>query len=189
MYRNAAPVLAAVILLSASACNGDSISGTDTAINKLRSSYAAYNDVAKANTAGYTVWSPDPAAAGATCASAPEGKMGYHLVNVPLRGSPASPQTGDAIIDPAQPEMLLYEKKSDGTMSLVGVEWIVFKAAWEREKGAGAAAPTVLGQPMLFGDHAFVAGGPSVPHYELHVWIFKDNPRGMFDPWHPNVTC
>lgn len=189
MHRSTLSATITAIFVSVAACNGNKITESESLINQLRTSYASYNDVTKANAVGYTTWSPDPAAAGATCASAAEGKMGYHLVNVPLRGAASSPQTGDAVLDPAKPEMLLYEKRSDGTMSLVGVEWIVFKAAWEREKGAGAAAPTILGQPLLLSDHTFVPGGPSIPHYELHVWIFKDNPRGMFDPWHPNVTC
>jgi hypothetical protein len=115
--------------------------------------------------------------------------MGYHLVNVPLRGSAATPEAGDVVLDPAKPEMLLYEKRADGTMNLVGVEWIIFKTAWEKAHGAGAAAPTVLGEPLLASEHTFVAGGPLIPHYELHAWIWKDNPRGMFDPWNPNVTC
>jgi hypothetical protein len=25
--------------------------------------------------------------------------------------------------------------------------------------------------------------------YELHVWLFKHNPRGLFDDWNPRVTC
>jgi hypothetical protein len=26
-------------------------------------------------------------------------------------------------------------------------------------------------------------------HYDLHVWLFKDNPLGMFAPTNPNVRC
>lgn len=182
-------ITAGLCLIALSACDGDSITESESQINQLRATYGSYNAVATANANGYTVWSPDPTVSGSTCASAPEGKMGYHLVNVPLRGPAGTPETGDAVIDPLKPEMLLFEKKADGTVSLVGVEWIVFKAAWEREKGVGAAAPTVLGQPLLYSEHTFTTGGPVVAHYELHVWLFKDNPRGMFDPWHPNVTC
>lgn len=189
MHRYMLPIFTAVCLAGLSACDGDNITEPEDTINRLRADYASFNDVATANAAGYTVWSPDPAAAGATCASAPEGKMGYHLVNVPLRGPAGTPETGDAVIDPLKPEMLLYEKRADGTLSLVGVEWIVFKAAWDRAKGAGAPAPTVLGQPLLYSEHTFAPGGPVIAHYELHVWIFKENPRGMYDPWHPNVTC
>lgn len=181
--------IAALCLVGTSACDSDELTGTETAVEQLRSDFAQYQDIAKANAAGYTTWSPDPTVSGSTCPSAPEGKMGYHLLNVSARGSAASPATGDAVIDPLKPEMLLYEKKADGSMVLVGVEWIVFKAAWERDKGAGAPAPTVIGLTMPSADHSFVTGGPSIPHYELHAWIFRDNPLGMFEHYNPNITC
>lgn len=31
---------------------------------------------------------------------------------------------------------------------------------------------------------------PGMPiHYDLHVWLFKANPDGVFAPWNPRVTC
>jgi len=27
------------------------------------------------------------------------------------------------------------------------------------------------------------------PHYDLHVWLYRDNPRGMFAQFNPNATC
>ena len=27
------------------------------------------------------------------------------------------------------------------------------------------------------------------PHYDRHVWIYRDNPNGMFAQYNPNVTC
>ena len=185
MHQKLTPLIFVVV---AAGC-GYTITQSEAGVNQLRESYAVYADVSKAQAAGYTVWSPDPSSASATCASAPEGKMGYHLVNVPLRGAASTPDAGDVTLDPTKPEMLLYERRVDGTMNLVGVEWIVFKAAWEKANGVGAAAPTVLGVPLLYSEHTFVTGGPMIPHYELHAWIWKDNPRGRFDPWNPNVTC
>lgn len=155
----------------------------------VRRATARYHDIDAAMADGYTVWSPNPFVAGATCPSTAEGNMGYHLVNVALRGGAGNPAAGDATITPLQPEMLLYEKRADGKMHLVGVEYIVFQAAWERVHGAGAPAPTVFGQPLLPGSHSFVTGGPSIPHYELHVWIWSHNPLGMFYPWNPSVSC
>ncbi len=26
-------------------------------------------------------------------------------------------------------------------------------------------------------------------HYDLHVWLFKANPRGLFKPTNPDVKC
>ena len=85
--------------------------------------------------------------------------------------------------------MLLYEKDRNGALQLVGVEYLVFTAAWEREHGAGVAPPQLFGQPLLASGHPFVPGGPIIPHYELHVWLWKSNPLGMFAMWNPTVSC
>lgn len=156
---------------------------------EVRQLTAAFHDVDAAMAAGYTVWSPNPFAPNATCPSSSEGNMGYHLVNVSLRGGAANPAAGDAVIDPSRPEMLLYEKRPDGQVHLVGVEYIVFKAAWEREHGAGAAPPEVFGQQLLSSSHVFPGNPEPILHYELHVWIFTNNPLGMFSPWNPTVSC
>jgi hypothetical protein len=181
------PVIAAV--LAAGGCDGSPTDPSESQIREVRRLTEPFRDVAAAQAAGYTVWSPDPTAAGATCASSAQGRMGYHLVNVGLRGSPANPAQGDAVIDYRQPEMLLYEKRADGTMNLVGVEYLVFREAWERVHGAGAAPPTVLGQTMPLSTHSFVPGGPEIPHYELHVWLHSQNPNGMFSDWNPSISC
>lgn len=156
---------------------------------EVRQLTAPYHDLDVAIADGYTAWSPNPFVAGATCPSSAEGNMGYHLVNVALRGGAANPSAGDAVVDPKHPEMLLYEKRADGQVHLVGVEYIVFKAAWERVHGAGAAPPEVFGQPLLSSSHTFPGNANPIPHYELHVWIFTSNPLGMFYPWNPTVTC
>lgn len=158
-------------------------------LEQVRASTAAFASVDAAKAAGYTVWSPDPAAPAASCPTKPEGKMGYHLVNPALRGTPAKAAEADAVIDAAKPEQLLYQKKADGTMELVGVEYLVFTAAWERANGPGAAAPKVLGETVPASKHAFAPGGPEVDHYELHVWLHTDNPSGMFAAYNPSITC
>lgn len=206
MIRKAVPIVA--LLLSAACSDGPTAVAVPAApdvsasrgqsefehhvlagLAEIRRVTARYHDPSAAMAAGYTVWSPDPFAQGATCPGSPTGKMGYHLVNVSLRGSAAHPAAGDAIIDLLHPEMLLYSKRADGTMQLVGVEYLVFKAAWEREHGVGAAPPEILGHKLVLSSHTFVAGGPSIEHYELHVWVWSHNPNGTFDPWNPNVTC
>ena len=154
---------------------------------EIRRATASFHDLDEATAAGYTGWSPDPASG--VCPSSAEGNMGYHRVNVGLRGSAANPAAGDAVVDIAHPEMLLYEKREDGTMRLVGVEYLVFKAAWERVHGAGAAPPQILGQPLLLSSHTFPGGTGNIAHYELHVWVWSPNPLGMFYPWNPNITC
>lgn len=178
---------------SARAAHGDAgrpTAAVNAALAEVRRATARYHNVEHAMADGYTVWSPDPFAAGATCATSAEGRMGYHLVKPSLRGSPAAPAAGDAVLDPLRPEMLLYEKRPNGTMRLVGVEYLVFQAAWERVHGAGAAPPTLFGMPVPFSSHTFPPTVLTpVPHYELHVWLWSDNPNGMFSHWNPTIDC
>jgi hypothetical protein len=28
-----------------------------------------------------------------------------------------------------------------------------------------------------------------MPHYELHMWLYRDNPNGLFAPFNPDVSC
>lgn len=168
---------------------GDLGPGVLEELAQVRRATARFHDLDVAFAAGYTVWSPDPFAPNATCPSSAEGNMGYHRLNVSLRGGAANPAAGDANVDPLQPEMLLYEKRADGDVHLVGVEYLVFKAAWERVNGAGAAPPEVFGQPLLASTHTFPGNPNPIPHYELHVWIWSSNPLGMFYPWNPSVSC
>lgn len=167
----------------------DALSPEESGLARIRELTGPYHDIAVATAAGYAAWSPDPTVAGATCPSSAEGNMGYHRVNVPLRGGAADPAAGDAVVDLEKPEMLLYEKSAGGAMQLVGVEYIVFKAAWERVHGVGAAPPEILGHPLLASSHTFPGNSAPIDHYELHVWVWKDNPRGMFYPWNPSVSC
>ena len=182
------PLYLTIAVLTAFAC-GDSVSPEQKGINQIRQISDPYHDLAAATAAGYTAWSPDPTVTGATCPSSADGKMGYQRVNVAYRGSAADPANGDAEIDLTKPEMLLYEKTTTGSLSLVGVESLVFKAAWERVHGAGAAPPEILGHPFLASTHTFAGNTSPIDHYELHVWVWKDNPNGMFAPYNPGVTC
>ena len=27
------------------------------------------------------------------------------------------------------------------------------------------------------------------PHYDRHVWIYRENPNGVFAPFNPKVSC
>src|SRR5687768_1447113 len=88
----AAGLTAGIVVLMLGGCdNGTSPTGAADPFDALRRTTAAFQNLDAARAAGYTVWSPDPMAANATCASSAEGRMGYHLVNTALRGSPADP--------------------------------------------------------------------------------------------------
>lgn len=112
------------------------------------------------------------------CVSGPEqGAMGVHFVNPAL--------LTDNVLDPAQPEALIYEFK-DGVARLVGVEFIVFASVWHLNH-APNDPPVLEGQLLHFVDSPNRFGLPA--HYELHVWAWRDNPNGVFVDWNPRVSC
>jgi hypothetical protein len=111
------------------------------------------------------------------CVSGPDrGAMGLHFVNLAL--------VGDGVLDPAKPEIVIYEPQPDGRLRLIGADYLVFASAWH---AANTDTPQLMGQLL----HLFEApnrfGLPDF--YTLHVWAWRDNPDGTFTNWHPKVSC
>ena len=103
-----------------------------------------------------------------------KGGMGIHFVNVPSIGKP---------LDPMKPNVLIYEPVGK-ELKLVAAEWLAPLTPDTKEK------PTILGQPLqgpMEGHEPLIPQG--FHHYDIHVWLFKDNPLGMFAPTNPDVTC
>ena len=105
------------------------------------------------------------------------GAMGQHYANGALVGDPA--------LDPLHPEVLMYEPTRDGGMRLVGMEYVVLQADWHA--AFGSAPPVLFGREL----EAVAAGNRYglPPFYELHVWLWKYNPSGLFSDWNPRVSC
>jgi hypothetical protein len=82
----------------------------------------------------------------------------------------------DAVIDPALPEALVYEPGRNGRARLVGVELAVPYAAW-----TNAQPPQFLGASFQPEDEFGVWG--------LHVWLWRQNPEGLFAESNPRVAC
>ena len=82
----------------------------------------------------------------------------------------------DGVIDPLLPDGLIYEPAKNGPPTLVAVELAVPYALW-----SGAQPPTFLGATFQREDEFGVFG--------LHVWLWRNNPNGMFDEVNPNVSC
>ena len=105
------------------------------------------------------------------------GGMGVHFVNVALMG--------DADYDPARPEVLVYEPRQNGSLRLVAVEYLIFRAPWEAAHAG--TTPAFAGVPF---DESFGEAAHGLPdHYELHAWTWQHNPLGMFAPFNPRVSC
>jgi hypothetical protein len=102
--------------------------------------------------------------------------MGQHYVNGPL------------VVDPRlrirKPEVLVYEPKANGGYRLVAVEYVVFQADWD---ALHDKPPKLFGQTLTLVPEGNRYGLP--PFYELHVWLFKRNPLGIFNDWNPRVSC
>ena len=127
---------------------------------KVREVNARFADVNAALAEGY---GPIPCVSGAE-----GGAMGIHYVNSDLIKSP--------LIDIAKPEAIMYEPQADGSLVLVGVEYIthIGPVALEDQLFSFVGAPNRYGLD---------------PFYELHVWAWRANPTGTFADMNPNVSC
>ena len=183
-----------ILALPMAACDDDDATGPVDLLDQIREATAQYQTLSAAQAAGYSSPPNNP------CVSSPAGGMGLHYTSAALMGiNPQSPVnamgrvTGtDATIDPLKPEVLLYEPQpGGGTPKLVGVEYMVFDAAW-RASGK-TAPPTMFGTPFEFASDNPATPSDEAhgyePHYELHVWTVRDNPSGLTAPFNPTVRC
>jgi len=132
----------------------------DRDVARARSATARFRNAEAAAAAGYP--------ATTHCVeNQPEGAMGLHYGNQSLQ---------DATLDVEKPEILVYEKMSDGSVRLNGVEYVVPIAAWKSDE-----PPTLMGQPFKR------ANGLGI--WYLHAWIWKPSPTGLFANWNPDVKC
>lgn len=137
-------------------------------LQAARQAAERYASVGAATAAGYVPASP--------CESSPQGAMGVHYVN--------PPSTQDPALDRRAPEVLLYAPGSSG-LELVGVEY--FKADADQDLATDGDRPSLFGRAF---DGPMAGHAPGMPiHYDLHVWLQKRNPSGVFAQWNPDVRC
>lgn len=94
--------------------------------------------------------------------------MGIHYANKALLADPA--------LDITKPEVLMYRPLSDGRLELVGVEYLIPGPAWSE-----ADPPTILGQELEYREELDL--------YALHLWVWRNNPNGLYADWNPNLDC
>lgn len=137
----------------------------------VRQATAKYHDVDAALADGF-IQTPN-------CVESPDGGMGIHFIN-PAR-----------LMDPAvnimEPEILLYVETNSG-MKLLGVEyWFSIGPPDTPVPNPAPPPPVIFGRPLEGPMEAHEPGQP--PHYDLHAWVWKANPSGIFAPFNPNVSC
>ena len=140
-------------------------------VERVRAVTAKYADIKVATKEGWVQATP--------CVSSPSsGAMGVHYV-LPAR-------VGDGTIDASEPEALIYEPQPNGTLRLVGVEYIVIAADWAKLHKEGGA-PSVDGHLMHYVGEPNRYGLPAF--FEMHVWAWQQNPAGNFVDFNAKVTC
>ena len=138
-------------------------------VKTVREATERFKDVAVAEGEGYALQFG--------CVSGPDyGAMGLHYVNFPL--------VIDGEIDATRPEIVIYEPAANGSVRLIGADYLVLADAWN---ATHAHAPELDGQLFHYFEAPNRFGLPAF--YTLHVWAWKDNPNGAFVNWHPNVSC
>jgi hypothetical protein len=167
-------VVAALVASTTTVMTSFALAGGESSVAAVRAATAKYHQLAVAQADNYGLFTD---AAGIACiANPPDGTMGVHYVNLGL--------VLDGGIDAATPEALVYEPEKNGNLRLVAVEYVVFQSAWD---ASHASPPSLFGQEFGLVPAGNRYGLP--PFYELHAWIWKHNPSGMFYEWNPTVTC
>lgn len=157
--QSASTDLSASMAGHASAAAGQLTDTQRQAIAQVLHATARYHDIAVAQGDGYTTQYP------AGCSESPLGAQGFHYLNTALV---------DATVELLRPELVMYEPQPDGSLQLIGVDYVVPLSASE-------APPTLLGVP--FGRNE------ALGVWALHIWAWRPNPRGMFAMWNPNASC
>jgi len=135
----------------------------------VRESTERFKDVSVAEGEGYALQFG--------CVSGPDaGAMGLHYVNMEL--------VNKGVLDATRPQIVIYEPTPGGGRRLIGADFLLLADAWN---ASHKSPPELMGQlfhwwetPNRFGLPAF---------YTLHVWAWKENPKGAFVNWHPHVSC
>lgn len=146
-------------------------------LQAVRDGLEQYQDPVRAIYDGYlsTVGCIDyPAGGSEGTMSYPAGGMGVHFLNLSYVG----PE-----LDPAKPQVLIYEPVGD-KLQLVAAEWFMPAGM------VSGSPPSIFGHELqgpMKGHKPLMPDG--MHHYDLHVWLWKENPAGVFSPTNPAVSC
>lgn len=138
--------------------------GQRNAAERVRAATAQFADPDVAVAAGYNVQFPPG------CATLGDGlaSQGFHYLNPSL--------AGDTKIDLLRPELVMYEPQADGSLQLVGVDYVVPFDLWKSPQ-----PPVLLGMPFMRNEPLSV--------WALHIWTERENSDGLFAAWNPDVSC
>lgn len=167
--RRILPAALAVLALIITGTASVALGGVSDRLDRAREATRQFRDLEVATTAGYGAFYVCTDEEGV-------GGMGQHYVNGTL--------VGDPDLKVRKPEVLVYEPKAHGGYRLVAVEYVVLQADWD---ALHAEPPKLFGRTLTLVPEGNRYGLPAF--YEIHVWLFKRNPLGMFSDWNPRVSC
>ena len=169
---------------------------TEPTLEQVRAATERFQDVKVALAEGY-IRDPSDTCDSAEMMGRPAelGAMGIHFFRPDMLGisGPPNPRVdgNGTHTDFNKPAILIYEPQADGSLQLVAVENLVFQKSWH---AAGNQKPpsfhgvewdTMQDNPATRIDEAHMFE----PHYDRHVWLYRENPRGLFAQFNPNVSC
>jgi hypothetical protein len=139
-------------------------------LDQARRATVAFRDVEAAQAAGYEQTSG--------CEEDPKyGAMGIHYANPAL--------IADGTLDITRPEILVYQPTPDGDLRLGAIEY--FQVDADQDLATHDDRPWLFDVPF---DGPMLGHNPQMPiHYDLHVWLYRPNPAGLFAMWNPHVSC
>ena len=96
------------------------------------------------------------------------GRVDLHLCVDHMGQHWADPGTfSDGILDPLNPEAMVYTQNAQGHLQLVAVEWV------------SDTPGMVMNIPLHF--------NPAVNLWVLHAWLYSQNSNGMFADMNPRI--
>jgi len=96
------------------------------------------------------------------------GRSDLHLCVNHMGQHYADPKSfSDGVLDPLNPEAMVYADDGRGHLQLAAVEWV------------STTPGEVMGIPLHL--------NPALGVYVLHAWIWSPNPAGMFEDMNPRI--
>jgi len=138
-------------------------------LDDVRAATGQYHELPSAINDGFVPFALDGSDT-PTCFESETGGMGVHYV-----------RNVDDVVDHRDPEAMVYELTETGQPRLVAVEYVVPEEFVEDADGDVVALPSLHGQD--FHKHA------TLPLYILHVWLWEENPDGLFADFNPTLAA
>ena len=143
---------------------------SSSAVEAARAATVRYHSLKQAEKAGYGKFYI------CTDNESLDAAMGQHYAD--------ATRVDDGILDVTDPEVLVYEPKDDRGYELVAAEYVQLAASWD---AVHKDPPQLFGRTLTKVPAGNRYGLPEF--YEIHAWLYRSNPLGMFADWNPTVSC